>query len=531
MIPSSHRALIKPEHALYPWLVLANVLLITFVALLSAAITIVAESSIQGELALSMPEASWITTLYLLGVNSLVPAANRFADRFGYRKMYSLGVAIFTLGSLASGLAQSFLQIGIARLLEGVGAGLVFPIGLALISQTMKPQYIALSLVLYIAIGFGAGLGLGSFLSGYFAMHYSWRDIFFLIFPLGCLAGLGCWSFEETKKETVRGPFDLWGYLLFISFIASLLVALSFGALRSTTGGWKSPFILSCFAIAAVSLIGSILVESRVANPILPLKLFRDPAFSTSCAALFLLGMALFSSIAVSTNFFLNAMEYSKGVTGILCTSYGISMALSTIAASALMKKIRVSMLTLCGLGVLVFSYFWNNEVTLQSPPEQIVALLILRGMGVGLSLGPITGFALQEVAPNMRSEAATLLTFFRQVGATYGGTIITIITIKRQIFHVARFSETVHVQNPGFQETWTRLFNRFSADVSGGVLIPAQQAQATIIKVIEMQAFVQALNDAMIIFGIVTLIVGMLLLTLDIVRTVQKRLSSTESA
>jgi DHA2 family multidrug resistance protein len=505
------------ENPLFPWLILFNVAITTFMSLASAAVTIVGSSSIQGELALSNPQATWVTTFYLLGVNSMIPAASWFGERYGYKKIYALGVLIFTLGSGGAGFAFNFLSIGLARLIEGMGAGLVFPIGLAMIGRNLPKESLGLGFIIYIAVGFGAGLGLGLPISGYFCEFHSWRDVFYIILPIGLLATLDCWLFHDDTAQIDNGRFDIWGFLAFITFISSLLVALSFGALPSTDEGWTSPFILGTFALALAALIGTIWIESTIAKPIIPLKLFQNPVFSVSSLALFLLGMALFSSISSAADFMLNALNYDKYTTGLISMTYGLSMAAASILSGGLIKKVPISVLTLAGLGLLVFSYFLNNEITLQSYPGQVIVILLLRGAGVGLSLGPITGFAMKTVPKEMAGEAATLLTFFRQVGGTYGGTIIAILVIKRKIFHVARFSETVSAQNPGYRYTWQRLYNKFSNVLSDNNLIAGKQAKAEIIKTIETQAYVQSINDAMVVFGWITLAVALFILYLNL--------------
>lgn len=517
---------LDPSSPIFPWLILFNVILTTFMALVSTTVTIVGGASIQGELALSAPEATWITTIYLLGVNSTVPAATWLGERFGYRTMYALGVLIFALGSGAAGFAFNFESIVFTRLIEGIGAGLILPIGLAMIGRNIPKEKADLAFIIYIAIGFGGGLGLGLPISGYLCEFYSWRYIFYAILPLGLLAAADCWLFHGPAPKQESGKFDLWGYIFFIIFIASLLVALSFGALPSTDEGWTSPYILISFAIAIISLAITVLIESSVEKPIIPLKLFQNPIFSVSSAALFLLGMALFSSISSSAEFMLNALRYDKYVTGLICMSYGGSMAVGSILSSALVKKIPVLTLTLFGLGLLVISYFLNYQLTLQSYPGQVITILIFRGMGVGLSLGPITGLAMNTVPKELAGAAATLLTFFRQVGGTYGGVVIIILTIKRKIFHVARFSETVHSENSGYRYTWQKLYDKFSSNISDNSLLSAKRAKMSIVQTIETQAYIQAINDAMVVFGCITLAVGLIIFLL----TLKRKKESVES-
>lgn len=511
-------SIFNSAHPFFPWLILGNVLLTTFLALLSAAATMVGGSSIQGELALNNPQTQWVTTFYLLGVNSAVPAANWFGYRFGYRKVYAFGVLIFATGSLLAGLATHFPLMAFSRLVEGIGAGLLFPVGLAMIVRNIPKEKLSLALNLYIAVGFGGGLGLGLPICGYFIEFFSWRYVFFGVFFLSLLAAFECWLAHETAPPKEDKPkFDLLGYLFFILFIASLLTALSFGALPSTDEGWRSPFILGCFSLALLGLVCTFFIERHAEHPILPLKLFKDPLFSVSALTLFLLGMALFSSIATTADFMLNAMKYEKYVTGLIGSMYGLSMAFASVLANFLIKKIPVPVLALTGLALLVVSYFLNNQISFQSAPPQVLFILFLRGAGVGLSFGPITGMGMHKVPKELTGEGATILTFFRQVGGTYGGTIISILTIKRTIFHAARYSEQVNTQIPGYYYTWNKLHTKGFSDLSDNALLSAKQAKLAIAQNIEKQAYIQGLNDALFVFGCVTLAIGLLLLVLMI--------------
>lgn len=516
MIPWSGPHLLRKDHWSYSWIVVSNVLLTTFLAVFSAVATIIADDSIQGELALSNTQTIWLTTLYLLGINTTVPAANWFADRFGPKMMYAIGVSIFALSSGLAGIADSFSVLALARIIEGIGAGFIFPVGLATIVHALPKSKLALGLILYVGASFGAGFALGLPLSGYLSQFYSWRDIFFLILPFGLLASFFCWLLHhESEQKQTDEKFDTWGFLSFALFIASLLVALTLGPLRSTSGGWRDPLILSCFFSAFICGASTLWIESKHPHPIIPLALFKDSIFTLSVVAMFLLGMSIFGSVSVSIQYMLEALSYEKFVSGKIAIIYGISLAAFSIIANFLLRFFPPFILIFAGFSSLVYGYFLNNELDWTTGPTQISWILFFRGMGVGLALGPTTIQAMRHVPQELASKGATLLTFFRQVGGTYGGTVIGIITIKRQIFHAARFGEQANAQLAGYRVTFDKVFSHFYTSVSDKGLESAAQAKGMLIKNILIQAFIQAQNDAMIVFGIVTAIVALLLVTL----------------
>ncbi len=492
------------DHPSYPIHITANVILTTFLTVVSAVSTMIADPSIQGELALSDTQAIWITTLYLLGINATVPTGNWFANQFGANRMYTYGVVIFTLASLLAGVSTNFPTIAAARFLEGVGGGFIFPIGLGLIVQSMPKEKIRLAVNMYIGIAFGAGLGLGVPLAGYLTQFHTWRDVFFLILPIGALATVSCWLSRKPIPDTNKTPFDILGFLTFFLFIASLLIALTMAPIPATTEGWRSPYIIALLAIAIISLSSCIFIEKRHPNPLIPLTLFKDPIFSVGLAAMFLLGIATFASVSVTVDYMLNGLSYEKYTTGKIAAVYGLTIGVFSMLANILSKYIPLPFLTFSGLGLLIFSYFYNNELSWLTGYSQVITILIIRGIGIGLALGPTTILTLSGLPLELRSAGTTILTFFRQVGGTYGGTIIAIFSIRQTIFHTARFGEQANTQLPAYKMTFNNLYDKFP---------DAPLAKAAIIKNIKTQAYIQGLNDALIVIGYVTSAVALILM------------------
>lgn len=517
MISWNQPGLIPRSHPLYSWILVAQVLLATFLAIFSAAATVISNESIQGDLALSDPDSLWLTTLYLLGVNTTVPAVNWFADRFGYKRIYILGVALFFLGTLLTAFSFTFWVIGPGRLIEGIGAGFIFPTGLAIITQNVEKKYLSIALCLYIASSFGCGFVVGFPLSGYFTEFFSWRSTFYLILPLSVITALAAYlTQEETESKKKEHPFDYKGYIAFALFITALLVALTYGPLISTDEGWRSPFILGSFALALLSLLATLYFESVHPDPLIPLSLFKDPTFTISIATLFLLGMSTFASSSITINYMIRALSYDKFSAGLLAIIYGVALTSFSILSNVLMKFIPIPFLSFAGLSLLVASYYLNQNLDWTTGPEQVLYVLFMRGTAIGLTLSPVTVRALKNIPKELSSKAATLVTFFRQVGATYGGTLISIISIKRAIYHAQRFSEQTHPLLPGYQSVYRNLYNRFYFDFSGGIE-SGQQAQAEILRNLETQAYITGQNDALIIFGHITGALALLLVILNI--------------
>lgn len=515
---------ISRENPAYVVLVLTNILIVTFLSVLATVSTIMGGDVIQGELALSDDAATWLTTLNLLGINTVVPASSWFGDRFGYKTMFSVGILIFMFSSLLASTSINFVMLGSARFLEGIGSGFIFPIGLAIITQNLSSKQLPLGLILYVMSAFGAGFAIGLPLTGYLTQFYSWRIIFLLIVVVSFIIFLSVWLIQEDTPRKKTSRFDYFGYIFFALFISALLIALTYGPLLSSNEGWKSPLIVGCFMIAIVSLALTIFIESKSEAPILPLGLFRYPVYATTCVAMFLLGMSIFASVGTMMQYMMDALHYERFVSGKIGIIYGLALALFSVVANLLIQRIHVSIVTGMGLALLVYSYFLNHILDWQTGPKQILWILLLRGIAIGLALGPATIQALESIPNELKNKGATILTFFRQVGGTYGGTLIAIIVIKRKIFHAARFAEQTNAQLPGVQVTARKLATHYHTTLIDKTGDAKALAKATIVQNIELQASIQAINDALFVFGWVTLVVTVILLLISILQWQKNR-------
>lgn len=509
--------LISREKPIYTTLLLTNILIVTFLAVLATVSTIIAEGTIRGELALNSRTTTWLTTLNLLGINTIVPSASWFADRFGYKTMLVLGIGVLTFASILAACSINFPMIAAARFLEGVGSGFIFPVGLATITQNLSPKKLPFALILYISAAFGAGFAIGLPLAGYLTQFSSWRWIFILIAASALPILISCSLIHVNTEKKIQAKFDLFGALSFAIFVGSLLIALTYGPMPSTAYGWYSPFILSCFGLAFISLCATVYIEMHVKNPTLPLGLFKNPTYALSCLTVFLLGMSVFATAGTMMEYMIEGLHYDRFVSGKIGIAYGIPLAFFSIIANVLIKKIPVPIVSTIGLALLIYSYFLNNTLSQLTGPHQIIPILLLRGIGLGIALGPVTIQALHSVPKELENKAATILTFFRQVGGTYGGTFISMIVIKRQIFHAALFSEQTNPSLPGVQTTFQKLEGHYHSTFFDKYANSGMLAKARIAENIVNQAFIQAINDAMLIFGYVTIAATLMLVFLNI--------------
>ena len=505
-------------------LVITHVVLATCFVIVAATGEMLINPILQGSLGIEGSDIQWIAILMLLAVNSTVPIANQIALRYGHKFMYIVGLLFFIFGSICTLFSYDFYSMSFSRILEGIGGGIIFPVGLSLVLRDVPQEKRSLAINLYMGLGFGGGMVASTLIGGAFAQHNLWREFFALLIPVNCLlAAFAVILFDETRNIEKKA-FDYAGYFAFITFIGSLIIALENGNLPSTDGGWRDPLVINCFFVALVSLVLGIYFELKAKNPIIPLSMFKDPAFSIGSLTLFIVGASIFATIEMILMTLEIGLGYQKWTIGLLCTSYGLSLGVFSILTSYVSKYVPALFLSLVGLCLLIASYLIASIITFQSSHGIFVLMLILRGAGVGVALGPTTLHALKNIPQELLDKAATFLTFFRQVGATYGGVIISIIMIRKTIFHTARYAEQVVTFGPSYTNYLHRLSQHIQTQVHNPLFDSSMQAKKLLTAFIKKQALLSGINDGLILIGWVTIIVSCLLLLIQALRLLKNR-------
>ncbi len=508
------------KHSLQ-WLILTAISITTTLAVYSTVSTVLLGQVITDSLAIDGARSSWITIIYLLGANTIVPIANRIADRLGYKKVFLLGVALFFLGTLGSGLSQNFFMITTSRLIEGVGSGFIYPVGLAIIVQSFSKKHLSVAINIYMAAVFGIGFAGGSIVSGYYGFLNLWRGSFlWTLIPISLSFVIACILCTETKRVQ-RGSFDYAGFFFFASFVSCIIVFLEQGNLPSTNEGWRSSYIIFCMIGAVVFMIATLLLEKGATNPIIPLPLFKYATFTTGSMTLFAIGSVIFSTTNVAVEYMQEGLLYDRLKIGKILSIYGTMLGIGPLIANLLMKKISPTILSVFGLCVLICSLFLSNIISIQSSEVPIIIMLTVRGLAVGISVGPVVASALKALPKELGSDGSTMLTFFRQVGATYGGSIFSLIAIRRNIFHKEIFFTSMNQHLSAYKNAVFNLKNEvFAGSLSQG----AMRAKVEIIDYVNRQSYIQSLNDANIFMGYIVMAMTILLCISNILTYLQKK-------
>ncbi|MEJ2794639.1 MFS transporter [Iodobacter sp. LRB] len=404
--------------------VLAIIMTSYLMIVIDISIVITGLPKIQAGLGFSETGLSWVQNAYTLAFGGLLLLGARAGDILGRRRMFVVGLGIFTLASLTIGLAQSPIWLIIARAVQGMGSAILAPSTLALISTHFAegPERTRALSLYAAAAGIGATLGL--VLGGLFADLISWRAGFFINLPIGLLLILGANRFvQETPKQT--GDFDLAG-----AATSTLgMTALVYGLVRSAEQGWSDPFTLSALAAGVVLITFFIVIEIRVCQPILPLRLFASRERSGAYAArlLFLGGMVGFWFFI--TQFLQHVMGFSAFQAGLAFLPTTIPNFAAALLVPRLTRRFGNGPLLASGLSACIVGLAWLGQISANTTYFSGIALpMTLIGLGQGFVLAPLTISAVAGVAKEDAGAGSGLVNVAHQLGGSLGLAVLVVV-------------------------------------------------------------------------------------------------------
>jgi EmrB/QacA subfamily drug resistance transporter len=377
----------------------------------------VALPAIQQDLHASFAGLQWILDAYTLVVASLLMLSGSMSDRFGRRRVFQIGLALFSVGSLLCSVAQSIGQLVAFRAVQGLGASMLNPVALSIIANAFQePKARARAVGVWGAVA-GLSLAIGPLIGGALTQAVGWRSIFWINLPIGLAAALLAAKFIPESKAPRARAFDPIGQLLVLVGLASLTAAV----IEGPRSGWTSGLILGSFTVAAAALAIFLLYEPRRKDPLLDLRFFRSVPFSSAT----LLALCAFASFAGFL--FLNALylQQARGFSAFHSGLFTLPLALLMTVSAPLSGRLvgaygtRPSLL-LAGAGFLLSTLILTH-LSLATPISLLMLAYALFGLGLGMVNPAITNSAVAGMPLAQVGVAAAIASTGRQVGAALG--------------------------------------------------------------------------------------------------------------
>ena len=388
-----------------------------FLAALDQTIVSTALPTIVGELG-GLDHLSWVVTAYLLAATVSTPLYGKLGDMLGRKPVFLAAIAIFLVGSMLSGLSQSMLQLIVFRAIQGLGAGGLIVGAQAILADIVPPRRRGRYMGLMGAV-FAVSSVAGPLLGGFLVDNLSWRWVFYVNMPIGAVALAIVALRLHLHVPPTRHRIDYLGAGLLASGIAALILLTTWGGNQYA---WGSPTIVGLGVAGVVLLVLFVWQESRAAEPIIPLSLFRSRTFDLASAMAFTIGMAMFGAIIYLPLFLQLVYEASPTGSGLrMIPLMAGLLAAAILSGRAITRFGRYKVFPIAGTAILVVGMYLLSRLTVDTEPWVASAYMLVVGIGLGFVMQVLVLIVQNDARPQEMGVVTSTATFFRSVGGSFG--------------------------------------------------------------------------------------------------------------
>jgi EmrB/QacA subfamily drug resistance transporter len=374
---------------------------------------------------------TWVTTSYLVASATVVPIVGKLTDIYGRKWFYIAGIVIFLIGSALSGLSQNMTQLIVFRAIQGLGAGVLMANAIIVVGDLFPPAERGKYIGLVTSI-IGLSAVLGPVIGGFITDNLSWHWVFYVNIPLGILSIIFFILYFPNVRPSASGQrVNYWCVATLVLAIVSLMLAFSWGGSEYP---WASVQVVGTLVFGVFMTGVFLLIESRMADPFIPLELFKNRIVAVSMIAIFLTGFGMFGGIIFVPLFFQGVLGSSATASGSFLTPMMLALMVSSIVAGQVLSRMggHYRILGLVGLAIMAVGMLLLSQMTENTTYGQAVLYIVIMGLGLGATM-PIFTIAVQNAVPYRIMGVATSSTqFIRSVGGTLGLAILGSVMASR---------------------------------------------------------------------------------------------------
>jgi len=420
----------------------------TIMQALDTTIANVALPYMQGSLSASQDQINWVLTSYIVAAAIMTAPVGWIANRFGRKRIFIICSAGFTFASVLCGLAQDINQMVLFRLLQGVFGAALVPLSQAVMLDSYALHERAKAMSIW---GMGVMMGpiMGPSLGAWLTETYSWHWVFFVNLPFGAITVLGLAVFMDETKQNLDLKFDWFGFSALAVAIGSVQLALD----RGEQLGWlESNEIVIEFIVAAIGFYFFLAHSLTTDRPFIQFALFKDKNFLGGCVFMTVMGLVLYSTMALSSPYLQNVIGYPIITAGLLLASRGFGTFVAMMLVGRLMRYIEARTLIVSGLSLTAASLFRMTGWTDMTQSNEIIVVSVIQGFGFGLVFVPLSTVSFMTLPGQLRTDGTSMLTLLRNVASSAGISIVIAQLTEggRRIY--AKLSEQINPFNHALQ-------------------------------------------------------------------------------
>ena len=420
----------------------------------------------------SYSHVAWTVTGYTLALATVIPLTGWAADRFGTKRLYMAAVALFTAGSALCALATSIDMLIAFRVLQGLGGGMLMPLGMTIMTRAAGPHRMG-RLMAILGVPMLLGPILGPIIGGWLIEHASWHWIFLINLPIGIGALVYASLVLPRDRPEPSESFDFLGMLMMSPGLALFLFGVS--SLPVENGDFTAPRVWVSMLVGVVLIVAFVFHTFRPEHPLLDLRLFKNRNLTLSVITMFLFAAAFFGGLLLVPTYYQEIRGESTLNAGLLVAPQGLGAMLTMPIAGRLTDKIPVGRIVPVGLVVIVIGMFGLTQVRADTPYELLIAELFVMGLGMGATMMPVMTSALKTLRHHEVARGSTLLNITQQVASSVGVAVMSVIlTNHLNDSPVIPGTEKVPGLNGGLTETAAGILSNTRPDVVAALKLPA---------------------------------------------------------
>jgi EmrB/QacA subfamily drug resistance transporter len=399
------------------WWTLGSMSFALFMIMLDNTVVNVALPSIQSDLDASLSALEWTINIYTLTFAVLLVTGGRLGDIFGRRRAFLFGVVVFALSSATAGLAPNESWLVASRALQGVGAAFMMPATLSIITNAFPPHERGKAIGTWAGVS-ALALALGPVVGGFLTEEVSWRAIFFLNLPVAMLAVfVTLFATKESRDPNVPRTIDYGGVATITVGVGALVLAL----VEGNDWGWGSPRIFGLLLTAVIALVAFVLVERRSRFPMVEFEFLRSRTFAGTNGIAFVVSFSMLAMFFFMALYMQNILGYSPLEAGIRFLPSTVLIIIAAPLAGRLTDRIGARVPIAVGLSLVAVALYMQSRITVDTTYSYLLPLMSLMGLGIGLTMSPMSTAAMNAVDATKAGLASGILSMSRMVGGTFG--------------------------------------------------------------------------------------------------------------
>lgn len=421
----------------YKWVALAVVLCGTIMTILDSTIVNIAIPTLQRDLqAGSYTDIAWVVTGYLLAQGAVIPLTGWATDRWGTKRLYLITIVTFTVASMLCGVSQNLGELIVFRVIQGLGGGMLMPIGMTIILQAVGPQNMGKVMGIF-GVPMLIAPAIGPVLGGWFVQDFSWRLIFYVNVPIGIVGFIAAARYLRESHRTAKLRLDVLGLLTGVPAVVALMYAVD----RSTQLGWSSSLVVSLLAASVLLMVAFIVRQLRTREPLLQLSLFKDRTFSWAMGLSFVIVTVLFGTMLLLPLYLQEVHGYGPIQTGLLLLPQAAVAAISMPLGGYLTDRIGPKWVVATGMILLTIGSIVLAQIHYDSSNWLVIGALMLRGFAMGFAMMPTMSAALARVPRRYASRASSITNTLQRISSSVG--IAVLVTVLAGQFGTAAAQTT----------------------------------------------------------------------------------------